>query len=210
MDLKETGMNVAVIGASGNIGAKIVAELVSRGHRVTAIGRTAATLPKGAGITAKPADAADIGATAALLKGHDAVISAAPFAPGLSPAIIESVRQSGVKRYIMVGGAGSLEVAPGKMLKDTLTLPEPVKKILDEAAENLKRLRGETALDWTFFSPAAEIGPGARTGRFRLGGDQLVSDAEGKSRISYDDYAIALVDELEQGAHIRKRFTVAY
>ena len=202
-------MKVAVIGATGNIGTKVVAELVSRGHSVTAIARNASKAT-GTNVQAKSADVSDPAVAAALLKGHDAVISAAPFTPGLSPAIIEAVKRSGVKRYIMVGGAGSLEVAPGKMLKDTMNLPEPIKKMLDEAAENLTRLRGETALDWTFFSPAAEIGPGARTGKFRLGGDQLLTDAEGKSRISYDDYAIALVDELEQGKHIKKRFTVAY
>jgi uncharacterized protein len=203
-------MKVALIGASGNIGTKIAAELASRGHAVTALGRNAEKLPEGRGITPRALDATDVAASAAALRGHDAVISSAPFAPGLSPAIIAAVKQSGVKRYIMVGGAGSLEVAPGKMLKDTLTLPDAVRAILEEASENLKRLRGETELDWTFFSPAAEIGPGARTGTFRLGGDQLVTDAEGKSRISYDDYAIALVDELEQGAHIKKRFTIAY
>ncbi|MEI9885871.1 MAG: NAD(P)-dependent oxidoreductase [Rhizomicrobium sp.] len=201
-------MKVALIGASGNIGSKIAAELLARGHSVTAIARNAGKAPPGT--QAKSVDAADAAALAAVLKGHDAVISSAPFAPGLSPAIIAAVKQSGVKRYIMVGGAGSLEVAPGKMLKDTLTLPDAVRAILDEAAENLKRLRAENELDWTFFSPAAEIGPGERTGKFRLGGDQLVTGADGKSRISYDDYAIALVDELEQGKHIRRRFTVAY
>jgi len=201
-------MKVALIGATGNIGSKIAAELMARGHSVTAIARNTDKAP--AGSKAVSVDAADPAALAAALKGHDAVVSSAPFAPGLSPAIIDGVKRSGVKRYIMVGGAGSLEVAPGKMLKDTLTLPDPVRKILDEAAENLKRLRGESGLDWTFFSPAAEIGPGERTGKFRLGGDQLVSDAAGKSRISYDDYAIALVDELETPRHIQKRFTIAY
>ena len=203
-------MKVALIGASGKIGRKIQDELLARGHTVTAIARNAGKLIVGHGIEAKPVDAADVAALAAALKGHDAVISSAPFAPGLSPAIIAAVKQSGVKRYIMVGGAGSLEVAPGKMLKDTLTLPDAVRAILDEAAENLKRLRAESTLEWTFFSPAAEIGPGARTGRFRLGSDQLLTDPLGKSRISYPDYAIALVDELEQGKHIRQRFTVAY
>ncbi|MEJ0042329.1 MAG: NAD(P)H-binding protein [Rhizomicrobium sp.] len=201
-------MKVALIGATGNIGSKIAAELLSRGHSVTAIARNTDKAP--AGTQAVSADAADPAALAAVLKGHDAVVSSAPFAPGLSPAIIEGVKRSGVKRYIMVGGAGSLEVAPGKMLKDTLTLPDAVRAILDEAALNLKRLRGETGLDWTFFSPAAEIGPGERTGKFRLGGDQLVSDAAGKSRISYDDYAIALVDELENPRHIQERFTIGY
>ncbi|MEI9988726.1 MAG: NAD(P)H-binding protein [Rhizomicrobium sp.] len=201
-------MKVALIGATGNIGSKIAAELLSRGHSVTAIARNTDKAPPGT--QAVRADAADPAALAAVLKGHDAVVSSAPFAPGLSPAIIEGVKRSGVKRYIMVGGAGSLEVAPGKLLKDTLTLPDAVRAILDEAALNLKRLRGETGLDWTFFSPAAEIGPGERTGKFRLGGDQLITDAAGKSRISYDDYAIALVDELEHPRHIQKRFTIGY
>jgi hypothetical protein len=202
-------MKVALIGASGKIGSKIRDELVSRGHSVTAIARNPHE-PAGTGVHWVQGDAADTAKLAEALKGHDAVVSAAPFAPGLSESIIAAVKQSGVRRYIMVGGAGSLEVAPGKMLKDTLTLPEPVKKILDEAAANLDRLRGESELEWTFFSPAAEIGPGERTGKFRHGGDQLVTDAAGKSRISYDDYAIALVDELERPQHVRRRFTVAY
>lgn len=203
-------MNVALIGATGNIGTKILAELVARGHSVTAIARNTDKVSPSGNVKVVAVDAADTAALANALRGHDAVIVSVPFAPGLSESIIAAVKQSGVKRYIMVGGAGSLEVAPGKMLKETLTLPEPIKKILDEAAAILARLRGEHELEWTFFSPAAEIGPGERTGKFRLGGDQLVTDANGKSRISYDDYAIALVDELERGNHIRKRFTIAY
>jgi uncharacterized protein len=203
-------MKVALIGATGNIGSKITQELVSRGHAVTAIARNAAKMASSDNVKLVQVDAADTAKLANALKGHDAVISSVPFAPGLSESVIAAVKQSGVRRYIMVGGAGSLEVAPGKMLKDTLSLPGPVKSILDEAAANLQRLRGEHELEWTFFSPAAEIGPGERTGRFRLGGDELVTDREGKSRISYDDYAVALVDELERGAHIRSRFTIAY
>ena len=203
-------MKVALIGATGNIGSKITDELLSRGRTVTAIARNPEKAASSDHVKVVQVDAADTAKLANALKGHDAVISSAPFAPGLSESIIAAVKQSGVKRYIMVGGAGSLEVAPGKMLKDTLDLPEPVKKLLDEAAANLQRLCAEHDLEWTFFSPAAEIGPGERTGKFRLGGDQLVTDAAGKSRISYDDYAIALVDELERGQHIRKRFTIAY
>lgn len=203
-------MNVALIGATGNIGGKILAELVARGHEVTAIARNSAKVQTGPGVRAQNADGADAAAMAGVLKGHDAVISSAPFAPGLSESLIAAVKGADVKRFIMVGGAGSLEVAPGKMLKDTLILPEPVRQIIEEGAAALVRLRAESGLDWTFFSPAAEIGPGARTGKFRLGGDQLVTDADGKSRISYDDYAIALVDELERPQHIRKRFTAAY
>jgi len=203
-------MKVALIGATGNIGGKVLSELVARGHEVTAIARNPDKVAAPAKVHPKKGDASDAAATAALIAGHDAVVSSVPFAPGLSASVIDAVKRSGVKRYVMVGGAGSLEVAPGKMLKDTLTLPEPVKKILDEATNVLAALRKEQGLEWTFFSPAAEIGPGARTGKFRLGGDQLVTDAEGKSRISYDDYAIALVDELERPRHIRKRFTIAY
>lgn len=201
-------MKVALIGATGKIGSKILRELKSRGHMVTSISRNPHGAVEADGHVVH--DAEDPAHLAQELKGHDAVISAAPFGPGLSGRIIDSVKLSGVKRYIMVGGAGSLEVAPGVMLKDTLTLPDAVRAILDEASNNLKRLRAEHDLEWTFFSPAAEIGPGERTGKFRLGGDQLLKDADGKSRISYDDYAIALVDELEQGKHIRRRFTVAY
>jgi putative NADH-flavin reductase len=203
-------MKVALVGASGNIGRKVLGELISRGHSVTAIARNSEKLSASDMLQVRTGDASDPAALAALLKGHDAVISSLPFAPGLSTAIIAAVKQSGVKRYIMVGGAGSLEVAPGKMLKDTLTLPDAVRAIIEEGTVSLNRLRAENGLDWTFFSPAAEIGPGERTGKFRLGGDQLVVDANGKSRISYDDYAIALVDELERGQHIKKRFTVAY
>jgi len=203
-------MKVALVGATGNIGRRIQSELVARGHEVTAIARNLDKAVHGPGVSVRRVNGMDIDAMAAALKGHDAVVTSAPFAPGLTPALIAAVKKSGVRRYIMVGGAGSLEVAPGKMLKDTLQLPPPIKAMLDEAAASLERLRGEPELEWTFFSPAAEIGPGERTGKFRLGGDQLVTDANGKSKISYDDYAIALVDELEKPSHIRKRFTIAY
>ncbi len=203
-------MNVALVGATGNIGSKILAELVSRGHSVTAIARNPEKVPASGAVRTETADASDVAALATLLKRHDAIVSSVPFAPGLSSALIAAVKQSGVKRYIMVGGAGSLEVAPGKLLKDTLTLPDAVRQIIEEGTASLNRLRAEDELDWTFFSPAAEIGPGERTGQFRLGGDQLVVDANRKSRISYDDYAIALVDELERPQHIKRRFTIAY
>jgi uncharacterized protein len=203
-------MKIALVGATGNIGTRVLAELTSRGHSVTAISRHPEKTPAGGSVEAKAGDASDAAAIAPALKGHDAVVASLPFAPGLSESMTDAVKRSGVKRFVVVGGAGSLEVAPGKMLKDTLTLPDAIRKILDEASATLARLRGESGLEWTFFSPAAEIGPGERTGTFRLGGDQLVTDADGKSRISYDDYAIALVDELEQGRHIRRRFTIAY
>jgi putative NADH-flavin reductase len=203
-------MKIALVGASGNIGTKVLAELVARGHSVTAIARNPEKVHAGAKVTAKKGDASDVSGMVKLIEGHDMVISALPFAPGHSNDIVAAVKRAGIKRYLMVGGAGSLEVAPGKMLKDTLQLPDAVKKIIEEGTASLDRLRGEHGLDWTFFSPAAEIGPGERTGKFRLGGDQLVTDKAGKSRISYDDYAIALVDEVEHPKHVKKRFTIAY
>ena len=203
-------MKIALVGATGNIGKRILAELASRGASVTAIARKPEAVPASPLVTAKQGDAFDEAALAALLIGHDAVVSSLPFVPGLARSVVEAVKRSGVKRIVMVGGAGSLEVAPGKMLKDTLTLPDAVRAIIEEGTNALHLLRNERGLEWTFFSPAAEIGPGERTGKFRLGGDQLVSDANGKSRISYEDYAVALVDELETPRHARKRFTIAY
>jgi putative NADH-flavin reductase len=205
----ESAMKVALVGATGNIGSRILKELVSRGHTVTAIARKPDAVA-GPQVTVTTGDAFDERAVAELLKGHDAVVSSLPFVPGLARTMIDAVRHSGVKRYLMVGGAGSLEVAPGQMLKDTLQLPDAVRAIIEEGYKALQLLRTEHELEWTYFSPAAEIGPGERTGKFRLGGDQLVKDASGKSRISYEDYAIALVDELEKPQNIRKRFTIAY
>jgi uncharacterized protein len=193
-------MNIALIGATGKIGSKINAELLSRGHTVTAISRNSPV--KG--------DVADPTALAAVLKGHDAIISSVPFTPGTSAQLVDAVSRSGVKRYIAVGGAGSLEIAPGKMLKDSGSIPAEWMPAINEGTALLYLLRANTTLDWTFFSPAALIGPGERTGKFRLGGDQLITAADGKSSISYDDYAIALVDELEKGQHIKKRFTIGY
>jgi len=187
-----------------------MAELLRRGHAVTAISRHPEKTPAGANITAAEGDFTQPASLAAVLKGHDAVISSAPFIPRHSEDLIEAVRQSGVKRFLMVGGASSLEVSPGKKLFEAIQLPpewlEPVK----EGMRALELLRDVTDLDWTYFSPAALIEPGSRTGKFRLGGDQLVSDAEGKSRISFEDYAVALVDELEKPAHIKRRFTIGY
>ena len=203
-------MNIAHIGATGKVGSKILAELLERGHSVTVIARN----PEKAGADAKiktvKGDMADPLALAALLKGHDAIISSAPFVPGSSGALLQAVTASGVKRYICVGGAASLEIAPGKTLRDSGQIPAAWLPTIDEGIAMLKLLRKTQGLDWTFFSPAALIGPGERTGKFRLGTDQLISDAQGKSAISYDDYAIALVDELEKPKHIGGRFTIGY
>ncbi len=202
-------MKVAVVGASGRGGSRIVEELVRRGHQVTAIARNTEKIPTGANITAKKGDLHDAG-LADLLKGHDVVISAVRFMQSDPELLIGAVKKSGVKRYLVMGGAGSLEVAPGKKLIDTPQFPDAAKPEASKGGIFLDRLRQEKDLDWTFLSPSALIEIGERTGKFRLGGDQLLTDANGKSRITFEDFAIALVDEVEKPAHSRKRFTVGY
>jgi hypothetical protein len=203
-------MKVAHIGATGKVGGKILEELLRRGHTVTVISRHPEKAATRTNITSLRGDVTDPDGLAPLLKGHDAVISSATFLPGSSSKLVDAIRKSGVRRYIAVGGAGSLEVAPGKLLKDTGKIPPEWMPAINEGTELLNLLRADTQLEWTFFSPAALIGPGERTGKFRLGGDQLIIGPDGKSSISYDDYAIALVDELETSQHIRKRFTIGY
>lgn len=203
-------MKVVLIGASGFIGSRLLAELASRGHNVTAIVRNPEKVAARPGVTAVKGDVFDKDGLAKLLAGHDAVISAVHFSASDPQTLLAAVKQSGVKRYLVVGGAGSLEVAPGVKLFDTKEFPAIY---LDEAKKGgayLNLLKGESGLDWTFLSPSALIEPGERTGRFRLGKDQLLVDGNGQSRISAEDYAIALVDELETSAHSRQRFTVGY
>jgi len=203
-------MKIAHIGASGKVGGKILEELLRRGYTVTAISRHPEKLPARAHLSSTRGDITDPDGLALVVKGHDAVISSVTFLPGSSPSLVDAIRKSGVKRYIAVGGAGSLEVAPGKLLKDTGAIPPEWLPAINEGAALLKLLQADRQLDWTFFSPAASIGPGERTGKFRLGGDQLITATDGKSFISYDDYAIALVNELEKPQHIRRRFTIGY
>ncbi|MBP0492025.1 NAD(P)-dependent oxidoreductase [Pararoseomonas indoligenes] len=202
-------MNIALIGATGNAGSRILAELARRGHAVTAIARKApGALPPGA--TFRAGDANDRDALAALLRGHDAVVSSVHFLASDAETLIGAVKAAGVPRYLVVGGAGSLEVAPGLRLVDTPDFPAAYKAEATAGAAFLDRLRREEALDWTFLSPSAFFVPGERTGRFRLGGDSLLVDVAGESRISFEDFAIALSDELETPAHSRRRFTVGY
>ncbi len=200
---------VALIGASGNAGSRILKELSDRGHQVTAIARDTgriATLP---GVTPTRGDANDRAALAALLKGHDAVISSVHFTVSNVETLVGAVRDAGVKRYLVVGGAGSLEVAPGQKLIDQPDFPEAYRAEAAAGGEFLDYLRNVDDLDWTFLSPSAEFVPGERTGRFRLGQDSLLTH-DGGSSISFEDFAIALVDELETPRHVRQRFTVGY
>ncbi|CAA9271751.1 MAG: Rrf2-linked NADH-flavin reductase [uncultured Acetobacteraceae bacterium] len=202
-------MHVALIGATGNAGSRILAELTRRGHSVTAIVRNPERVPAQASVTAKKGDVFDQQGLAELLKGHDAVVSSVHFTASDPRKLIEAVRASGVKRYLVVGGAGSLEAAPGLKLIDAPDFPAEYKPEAAAGGVFLDVLRDEKELDWTFLSPSATFVPGERTGKFRLGRDQLVANEQGSS-ISFEDYAIALVDELEKPAHSRQRFTVGY
>lgn len=202
-------MHVALIGATGNAGSRILAELVRRGHSVIAIVRNPERVPARPGVTATKGDVFDQQGLAALLKGHDAVISSVHFTASDPRRLIEAVRASGVKRYLVGGGAGSLEAAPGLKLIDAPDFPAEYKPEAAAGGAFLDMLRGEKELDWTFLSPSAMFVPGERTGKFRLGQDQLLANEQGSS-ISLEDYATALVDELEKPAHSRRRFTVGY
>lgn len=202
-------MKIALIGASGNAGSRILKELSDRGHAVTAIARTPERIAALPGVTPLAGDLSDTAALAETLRGHDAVISAVHFLVTDAQALIDTVRASGVKRYLVVGGAGSLEVAPGQRLVDQPNFPEAYKAEASAGADFLDLLRGVEDLEWTFLSPSAMFVPGERTGQFRLGTDTLLSNEQGSS-ISFEDYAIALADEIEQPRHIRQRFTVGY
>lgn len=203
-------MKIALIGATGFIGSRILDEALNRGHKVTAIVRNPEKVPQRAGVTAQRGDVFDQAGLARLIAGHDAVISAVHFLQSDAAKLIGAVKQAGVKRYLVVGGAGSLKIAPDKDLIDSPHFPAEYKEEAGKGRDFLNLLRGESTLDWTFLSPAALIQPGARTGKFRLGKDELVVDTAGESRISAEDYAVALLDEIEKPQHIRQRFTLAY
>lgn len=204
-------MKVAVLGGSGKGGSEIVKELASRGHTVTGIARHPENVPIGDGITAVQGDAHDADKLADLIAGHDALISAVHFDVP-SAKLLAAVKQAGVDRLLVMGGAASLRNADGQRLYDSPHFPEFLKPIVKPGIDFLEELRAEQGTNWTFFSPAMNIFVGERKGpgSFRVGKDDLVTDAEGNSNISYADYAIAMVDELEQGNHPRGRFTVAY
>jgi putative NADH-flavin reductase len=202
-------MKIALIGATGNAGSRILAELSRRGHHITAIARHPEKLPALSGVTPLQADAGDVAGLAAVIKGHDAVISSVHFTASDPHKLIAAVHQAGVRRYLVVGGAGSLEVAPGVKLIDTPQFPAIYRAEAAAGGVFLDLLRQEPVLDWTFLSPSAMFVPGERTGKFRLGSDQLLVNDKGSS-ISFEDYAIALADEIEKPAHSRQRFTVGY
>jgi uncharacterized protein len=203
-------MKIAVIGASGNAGSRISAELARRGHSVTAIARNPEKIAAQANVTPTRGDVMDQAGLARLLAGHDAAISSVHFLASDPAKLIGAAKESKVGRYLVVGGAGSLEVAPGVRLVTTPGFPVAYKAEAEKGAAFLDLLRAETELNWTFLSPSALFTAGERTGKFRLGTDQLLTSADGKSSISFEDFAVALADEIERPAHIRQRFTVGY
>lgn len=216
-------MKIVLIGATGFVGSAILKETLSRGHQVTAIVRNLAKLNPQAGLTIAKGDVMDTVALTELIRGHDAVISA--YNPGWSnpniyndflkgaQSIQEAVKQSGVSRLVVIGGAGSLFIAPGLQLIDTPEFPDEWKAGANGARDYLNIIKKESGLEWTFICPAIEMHPGtsgARKGVYRTGLDNPVFDANSKSVISVEDLAVAVVDELESPKHIRERFTIAY
>jgi putative NADH-flavin reductase len=209
-------MKVVLFGATGKSGSRLMHELVTRGHTVTAVARDVSKLPAVAGVTARQDDLSDAQRTAELVRGADAVISA--YAPpandtdelvGVTRRQVIAVREAGVDRLLVVGGAGGLEVAPGVSLIDSGHLPAPHLPIATSHVKALEVL-SNWDVDWTYVAPAAFFEPGERTGKFRTGTNELITATNGESRISMEDYAIAMVDELESGANRRKRVSVGY
>lgn len=197
-------MKIVVFGPTGMVGTPIVTELTQRGHEVVGASRSSGT------------DITDSAAVAGAVAGADAVVSAIS-ARGVdytladaARSLLDGMRRSGCTRLVVVGGAGSLEVAPGTRLIDTPGFPDEYKAEASQGAEALELFRGVDDLDWTYVSPAAFIHPGERTGQYRLGGDQLLADENGNSEISAEDYAIAIADLLEQGGHSRERVSAAW
>ena len=203
-------MKIAVVGATGRAGSRIVAELLRRGHQVTAIARNPEKLAAQPNLTLAKGDVFDQAGLASLLAGHDVAISSVHFLASDPDKLIGAAKASKVGRYIVVGGAGSLEVAPGVRLVTVPNFPAEYKAEAEKGGAFLDLLRAEKELNWTFISPSALFTDGERTGKFRLGKDELLTAADGKSWISFEDYAVALADEIEKPAHLRGRFTVGY
>lgn len=216
-------MKVALIGATGFVGSHLLQELVNRGFEVTAVARSVDKIPvKDGKPKAVAADVTDIKALASVLKGNDVVLSA--FNPGWSnpniyndfmkgsEAIQQAVKEAGVKRYVMIGGAGSLYI-DGQQIVDGADFPESIKPGATAARDYLDVLKKEKDLDWTMFSPAINMHPGiktGRTGKYRLGTDEPVFDKDGESVLSVEDLAVVVVDEIENHKFSRQRFTAGY
>ena len=214
--------NVLLIGATGFVGSAVLNELVSRGHKVTAVVRNIEKLTKSDLVDAVKEDVANVDAIAKLDEGKDAIISA--YNPGWTnpdiatlisenyPKILEAAKKSGVERLLIVGGAGTLFCAPGLRVVDSGAIPEEIMGGVRPLGDfYLNTLMNENDIDWVFFSPAGVFDQqGKKTGNYRLGKNDLIVDAEGNSHISVQDYADAMVNELEKPAHHKERFTIGY
>jgi len=216
-------MKIVVFGATGNVGQRIVTEALGRGHKVVGVVRDPeAVQSPDRRVKLVKGDATNADSVAKIVRGADAVVSAisprpnprglpAPSLSANSRALIKGLRDARVKRVLYVGGASSLEVAPGKALADTPDFPEIYREEAREGREALTIWRNEAkGLDWTYLSPAVEIAPGKRTGKYRTTDDKILVDDKGKSFITFEDYAAAVLDELERPQHMAKRFGVAY
>ena len=213
-------MNIVLIGASGMVGSAIRDEALARRHQVTAIVRHPEKITVKSNLLKVAQGDVLKDKVDDLVRGHEAVISA--YNPGWTnpniaddtlkayKAIIDGVKKAKVPRLLVVGGAGSLEVSPGVQLIETMQVPGLIRSAILALRQVLYNLREEKNLDWTFLSPAASFVPGTRTGHFRLGKDQVVKDAKGESKISVQDYAVAMIDEMEKPKHSKQRFTLAY
>jgi putative NADH-flavin reductase len=213
---------IVLIGASGFVGSAILKEALDRGHKVTAVVRHPEKIKEvHKNLLVKQGDVSVSDTVTDLFRGADAVISA--YNPGWqNPAIAEEttkvyryildgVRQAGVDRFLVVGGAGSLFISHGIRLMDAGVMPEFILPAVRALADiYLIDLMAEKSIDWVFFSPAGNLEPGLRTGKFRLGKDDLIVNEKGESKISVQDYAVAMVDEIEKPAHHRERFTIGY
>ena len=214
--------NVLLIGATGFVGSAVLNELVSRGNKVTTVVRNIEKLAKSDLVNAVKEDVANVDAIAKLAEGKDAIISA--YNPGWTnpdiatlitenyPKILGAAKQSGVKRLLIVGGAGTLFCAPGLRVVDSGAIPAEIMGGVRPLGDfYLNTLMNENDIDWIFFSPAGVFDQeGKKTGNYRLGKDDLIVDAEGNSHISVQDYADAMVNELEKPAHHKERFTIGY
>jgi putative NADH-flavin reductase len=203
-------MKIAVIGATGNAGSRIVTELLSRGHQILGIARHPDKMQPRPGLTLTQGDVKDEGFLGKLLAGQEVAIHSVRFLDTNAQSAIGGAKRAGVQRFLVVGGAGSLEIAPGSALIDQPNFPPAYKPEASAGRDFLNTLKTERELNWTYLSPSTFFSPGERTGKFRVGKDQLLTGADGQSKISMEDYAIALADEIEKPRHRRERFTVGY